>query len=186
MSSLNWTRWSGPAAAAGGALMLAGVLQTVDPEHRVAQKLLWLWPAIPMLFLVAVAGLFNRRYPGWLAKAGLMLAFLGAAASALALAIGAWFPIGPAYGISVLGMAVLSAGVGVFGIGNVRHKVLPRWNALPLIIGLLFGLALVSNPQLALGGWPWVPTVILALDAGAWIGLGCVLSDSRGLPAIRD
>jgi len=69
MSSLNWTRWSGPAAAAGGALMLAGVLQTVDPEHRVAQKLLWLWPAIPMLFLVAVAELFNRRYPGWLAKA---------------------------------------------------------------------------------------------------------------------
>lgn len=76
MSSPNWTRWSGPAAAAGGALMLAGVLQTVDPEHRVAQKLLWLWPAIPMLFLVAVAGLFNLRYPGWLAKAGLMLAFL--------------------------------------------------------------------------------------------------------------
>ena len=175
MSSINWTRWSGPAAMAGGALMLAGVLQTVDPEHRVAQKLLYLWPVIPMLFLVAVAGLFNRRYPGWLAKAGLMLAFLGAAASALALAIGAWFPIGPAYGISHLGMAVLSAGVGLFGIGAVRHKVLPRWNALPLIIGLLFGLSLVFNPQLALGGWPWAPTVILALDAGAWIGLGCVL-----------
>jgi hypothetical protein len=135
---------------------------------------------IPMLFLVAVAELFNRRYPGWLPKAGLMLAFLGAAVSAPALAIGWWFPIGPAYGIGLLGMAVLSAGVGVFGIGAVRHKVLPRWNALPLIIGLLFGLALVFIPEGAPGAavpWPWI--VILALCAGAWIGLGCVLSDSR-------
>lgn len=181
MSSLNWTRWSGPAAMAGGALMLAGVLQTVDPEHRVAQKLVYLWPVIPMLFLATIAGLFRRRPPGWLATAGLMLALFGAAVSALALAIGAWFPTGPAYGIGLLGMAVLSAGVGVFGIGAVRHRVLPRWNALPLMIGLLFGLALVFSPELVPGRLvPWAWTAILALDAGAWIGLGCVLSDSRG------
>lgn len=107
---------------AGGALMLAGVLQDagLDPEHRVPHKVPYLMPVIPMLFLAAVAGLFSRRYPGWLAKAGLMVAFLGAAASTLGLAIWAWFNMPPAsYGISVLGMAVLSAGLGVFGIGAV-------------------------------------------------------------------
>ena len=82
-------------------------------------------------------------------------------------------------------MAVLSAGLGVFGIGALRHKVLPRWNALPLIIGLLFGLALVFNPQLALGRWPWAPIVILALDAGAWIALGYVLWSDRGEKATQ-
>ena len=84
MLSSKWSRCSGLAAMAGGALMMVGVLQLFDPEHRVAQKLLYLWPVIPMLFLVAVAELFKRRYPGWLAKAALMLAFLGAAGSALA------------------------------------------------------------------------------------------------------
>ncbi len=170
---------------AAGTLMLAGVLQDagLDPEHRVPHKVWYLMPVIPMLFFAAVAGLFSRRYPGWLAKAGLMLALLGAAASTLALVIWGWFGKTPlAYGISVLGIVVLSAGLGVFGIGAVRHKVLPRWNALPLIIGLLCGLTLVFG-RLA----PWAPTAILALYASAWIGLGYVLwSDSRGLLAVGD
>src|SRR5437867_3410660 len=90
MSSVNWTRWSGLAAMAAGALMLAGVLQDagLDPEHRVPHKVPYLMPVIPMLFLAAVAGLLS----------GLTLVFgrlaPWAPTAILALYAGAWIALG--------------------------------------------------------------------------------------------
>ena len=186
MTSVNWTRWSGPAAVVGGAAMLVIVVCKAAGLH--AGPFQYLFPSIPLLFLLTVMGLFGLGNPWRFGRTGLFLAFLGAALTMVGLVILLWFNKEPGWGIGFYGLVALSAGLGIFGISAMRNKVLSRWNALPLLIALLFGLPWLFIPDSALGKLvPWAHNAIFALYSGAWMALGYVLwSDSRGLSAVRD
>ena len=81
------------------------------------------------------------------------------------------------WGLFLLGCPVVPMGLVLFGLAALRAKLLPRWNAAPLIIGLLSAF----GPALAAVGSRWGTSFeqgfacfMLSLGLG-WIVLGYIL-----------
>ena len=126
MSSMNWKRGSGPAAVVAGAAMLVTIVCKAAGLH--AGPFQYLFPGIPLLFLLTVMGLFGLGTPGRFGRPGLVLAFLGAALTVVGLVILLWFNKEPGWGIGFYGLVALSAGLGIFGISaGCGSLMLWRW-----------------------------------------------------------
>jgi hypothetical protein len=102
---------------------------------------------IPAIFLLALglAGLrvqlvnrLNRLSPHWL-----NLSIVGAIVKGFTFA-GAFYSEA-LFTISIAAFTVHLFGVVLFGIAAVQTKVLPRWNALPIVIGLLPSLRFITT-----------------------------------------
>ena len=173
----------------GGLALLLGVLifigsrfrEHVDPTDRF----------LAVFMLVAFAGWFvgllalRARYRprvGSLGGTGLMLTLvgiglltLGHVTSFLLELDGPWFmPI-------VMGTMALAVGALLFGIAALGGGVLPRWRALPLLIGLV-GIAwmLFASDSRPVEGNPEAFLVMRTAFGAAWVPLAIILMTDRG------
>ena len=173
----------------GGLALLLGVLifigsrfrEHVDPTDRF----------LTAFMLVAFTGWFvgllvlraqYRPRVGALGGVGLMLTLvaiglltLGHVTSFLLELDGPWFmPI-------VMGTMALAVGVLLFGIAALGGGVLPRWRALPLLIGLV-GIAwmLFASDSRPVEGNPEAFLVMRTAFGATWLPLAIVLMTDRG------
>jgi hypothetical protein len=87
-----------------------------------------------------------------------------------------------------LGMTFMFAGLLVFGVACLRRKVLPRWNALPLLTGVWLPTAVLMGAlaQAITGNWfqipaaVGIPLVIASLGGVALLGY-VLMTDNRVL-----
>ncbi|MBW8012619.1 MAG: hypothetical protein FVQ83_15495 [Chloroflexi bacterium] len=76
------------------------------------------------------------------------------------------------------GVFLLGGGLATFGLGAVKSKALPRWNALPLVMGLLIVSLEASNRWLPTDvPQPWIQIqgVVLLLFGISWVMVGYIL-----------
>ena len=164
------TRWSGLAAALGGALFVF----IMYFEVPVNENSLFLWILLPMLLLwgVALTGLY-RRLPDR-SSTGNKMTFGLALISLLLLGAGAftfWLsdPDLPWY---LLGIGFYGLAIGIIGMGIIalKHQVLGVWRFVPLILGGVFlGFMVIATiaQQLSLA--------FLILNGIGWLLLGMAL-----------
>ena len=87
---------------------------------------------------------------------------------------------GPGWGLFILGLTGQYLALAIFGFITLRHRLLPRWNGLP-VFSLWFAVLLL----LSMGITPWeisiqLATVLWMLGCGIFAGLGYLLqSDSQ-------
>ena len=87
---------------------------------------------------------------------------------------------------AVVGLLSLMIGYILFGLDALRYKLLPRWNVLPLLLGLtnvVFSLVLDWFGVPALLPLPWVtPFLHSAITGTCWVLMGIALMDPRREP----
>ncbi len=92
------------------------------------------------LMAMGTAGIASRWKQGRLGAIGLWLALVGAISFLEGGVVGDWFRSDLGWGLFMLGMLAHLAGLTLFGFANLKGRVFPRANALPLVVGLLTGL----------------------------------------------
>ena len=156
------------------------------PPLRNTQFLFW----VPLLLFTGPLGALYARSPaGWLARCGFGGAFGGALVGAAGTMIVSCVPAaqrvvgssgmdcGPVgFALAGMGTGLLYVGLVVFGVAFLAKRTLPRWNALPLMTGLVAvgGLPL-GYAGLALGGEEFarlLHTLSRVFFGIAWILLG--------------
>ena len=152
MSKERWIALAGPLTMLVGALMLVGpisdLVQLVRPPYTEA-----LWEFFHFrtatvslaVMLPAFVGTWLRykESAGRLGRLGLILNVAGCVTFCLALSADFLLdvlqllehPTGPNYAMAASIMSILIGHV-LFGIDALRYKLLPRWNAMPLLAGL--------------------------------------------------
>jgi hypothetical protein len=110
---------------------------------------------------------------------GLRLSILGAIALALGAIVSEWFRNDAGWGLIMLGLLAYTIGMFLFGLANLKARVLVRLNALPLVVSL-FGMPVpialsffVSDSS----DLPW--QMMLAALGGGWLLLGALLLRSQ-------
>jgi hypothetical protein len=148
----RWIALAGPLTMLVGALMLLGpisdLVQLVRPPYTEA-----LWEFFHFrtatvslaVMLPAFVGMWLRykESAGRLGRLGLILNVAGCVTFCLALSADFLLdvlqllehPTGPNYAMAASIMSILIGHV-LFGIDALRYKLLPRWNAMPLLVGL--------------------------------------------------
>jgi len=148
----RWIALAGPLTMLVGALMLLGpisdLVQLVGPPYTEA-----LWEFFHFrtatvslaVMLPAYVGTWLRykESAGRLGRLGLILNVAGCVTFCLALSADFLLdvlqllehPTGPNYAMAASIMSILIGHV-LFGIDALRYKLLPRWNAMPLLVGL--------------------------------------------------
>ncbi|MCC7362561.1 MAG: hypothetical protein IT317_23975 [Anaerolineales bacterium] len=185
---------AGPLTILVGALWLAAALGSRALELRLLSDDTAVgFVAIPFFLSLlplplAALGAYLRFAPraGGLGRLGLALSLGGGAAvlvmvglsfglggAAPSVASGAWVNIA-----ALLCFVALRVGYGLFGVAALRGRLLPRGNALPLLLGLTVILALpfewFGAPALLPGQWS-SPVWHFALSGAAWVLLGLAL-----------
>ena len=148
---------------------------------------------VPLLF--ALIGTRLRFHPsaGGLGRLGLALSVAGGAGVIVAvlasIVLGGIAPeVAPGVWVNYAAMiCALSIRLGyiLFGVDALRLRLLPRWNVLPLLVGLTvvlslpmywFGVPAILPPQ-------WANTFLLFAVTGAcWVLLGMVMMDKKPAP----
>ena len=176
MSRANWIRWGGLASMLlGVAWSLQWLLGSFNwqPGDSVRYSLAIL---VPVLLLAAVAGLAARAAGrrGWLGTTGLAMCFLG---PVLLLVGGVMLnrnDSSPWWETFLGGHFALFIGLLLAGGAVMRAQALPRWNTLPLSMGVL-GILSVFVVSALYG--PWGDRNLLAFIpfSLSWVALGYVL-----------
>lgn len=164
--------WTG---IASGAILLYALFLTEWADDDSLTML------ILLLFLIAlgVAGLAALWRSGAFGLIGLRLSILGAIALALGAIVSEWFRNDAGWGLIMLGLLAYTIGMFLFGLANLKARVLVRLNALPLVVSL-FGMPVpialsffVSDSS----DLPW--QMMLAALGGGWLLLGALLLRSQ-------
>jgi predicted amidohydrolase YtcJ len=92
------------------------------------------------LMALGTAGIATQWKQGRLGRFGLWLALLGAIAFSEAAVVSEWFRSELGWGLFMLGVLAHMAGLTLFGFANMKGRVFPRGNELPLVVGLATGL----------------------------------------------
>ena len=109
------------------------------------------------------------------------LALLGAISFSEASVVSDWFLNDLGWGLLILGMLAHMIDFTMFGLANIRERVLPRGNALPLVMGLLTGLI----PLGLSFSLPYESELPLIMIIGGW-GFGWLLMGILLLATRRD
>src|SRR5574341_75 len=205
MSKERLIAWAGPLTISVGLLWVVASLE----EFVVLVKLasmedafwgnLWAYP-IALSFILMVPAFIGIRLrhqeaAGGVGRLGLALSVAGCGGmclfvlvmflmSVLMLVTYDEPPDWPLYVMSACVLTVMT-GHNLFGIDTLRNKPLPRWNALPLLVGLPTLLLIV--PTLILESHkPRTLELVLtttflpfAITGTCWVLLGCVMLDRR-------
>ncbi len=139
----------------------------------------WLLLAATAALALGVVGLAFAGRPGWLGWVGLAPSFLGAIATGSAFILSEWFHLEEGWGVMLIGLMSHTIGLTLFGLANLRARVLPRLNFLPLVIGPISGPVPLAASMLLEGEpeWPFM-LVIFGLGLG-WVALGGLLISGR-------
>jgi len=132
-------------------------------------------------FSLAAAGLAAVSPPGRLSGFGLWLSVLGAGAMSVAGVLSDWFRIDAGWFLLMIGILSHTIGLLLFGIANLRTRALPRWNGLPLLIGLFGGLVPIVAGILLGENADWPLMMLFGVLGGGWGLLAWqLLSRSKG------
>jgi len=132
-------------------------------------------------FSLAAAGLAAVSPPGRLSGFGLWLSVLGAGAMSVAGVLSDWFRIDAGWFLLMIGILSHTIGLLLFGIANLRTRALPRWNGLPLLIGLFGGLVPIVAGILLGENSDWPLMMLFGVLGGGWGLLAWqLLSRSKG------
>ncbi|MFL7893180.1 MAG: hypothetical protein AB8I56_14060 [Anaerolineales bacterium] len=130
-----------------------------------------LLPVTFLLLMVGMIGLFlrYRKDTNGFGNFGLILGVLGGVIN-----FGAAIPLftnGPDWSWTVwmVGTLLYFLGLVVFGIAAVRDKLLPRWNALPILTGIWIPILFIGTFQME-----WEATEYISLGAFLLTGIGLV------------
>jgi len=151
----------GPLTIVVGALMLVGpisdLVQLVRPPYTEALWEFFHFRTVTVSLAVMLPAFIGTwlRYKGaagGLGRLGLILNVAGCVTFCLALSADFLLdvlqllehPTGPNYAMAASIVSILIGHV-LFGIDALRYKLLPRWNAMPLLVGLLFLLLTVPK-----------------------------------------
>ena len=179
MSRANWIRWGGLASMLLGAVWsLQWLLWSFSwqPGDVVGYSLTGL---VPVLLLAALAGLAARAAGrwGWLGTTGLAMCFLGPLLLGVYLVGGVMLNLNdgsPWWEIFLGGHFALFIGLLLAGGAVIRAKALPRWNALPLIMGVL-GILSFFVVSALYGPWGDRNALAFIPFSLSWVALGYVL-----------
>lgn len=161
------------AAMLGGGLWGAeAVLDAVAPPGRGDA----LFFVAPLLLLAGTAGL-HARYAGRAGgpgSTGFVQAFIGLALLAGGFLADLTLGLKGAARASSFGFLILAFGLVLLGFDALKTKAFPRWNALPLVIGVLVPLSAIS------GGVAPLRVALSVLFGLGWALLGYLLLLPRG------
>ncbi len=136
-----------------------------------------LLPATFLLLLVGMIGLYLRYRDDTnsFGKFGLIAGVLGGVIS-----LGASIPLftnGPDWSWTawMVGFVLYFLGLVVFGITAVRDKLLPRWNALPILTGIWFPILIIVSSQMEWETTQFIDLGVFLLTAIGLAGLGFTL-----------
>lgn len=96
------------------------------------------------LMTLGVISLAVINPPGRFRSASIWLALAGAITMSVSGIAVEWFRSENGWGMFLGGLLGQALGLFLFGTANLRTQIFPRWNAIPLIAGLIGGLAQVS------------------------------------------
>ena len=170
--SSNLVRLCGLAAVLGGALWaLKAILDENAVLARADDATDALFFVVPVLLLAGSVGLYIRyagRVRGW-GGAGFIQTFTGLVLIAGGFAADLSFGLEGAERASSFGFLILAFGLVLLGFDTLKFEALPRWNALPLAMGLLIPLSAISGSLAPLRG------VLSVLFGLGWVLLGYLL-----------
>jgi hypothetical protein len=136
-----------------------------------------LLPVTYLLLLVGMIGLYLRYRDdtNGFGKFGLIVGVLGGVIS-----LGAAIPLftnGPEWSWTawMVGTLLYFLGLSVFGIAAVRKKLLPRWNALPFLTGILIPILFIVTFQMSWEATEYISLGAFLLTAIGLAGLGLIL-----------
>jgi hypothetical protein len=174
----------------GGALALvalgSNVVGSAIPEAIMSGLML----VMALLLMAGTLGLSRRTRPGVLGAVGLVVAILGLVAMVAGIVLVSATGIEVVAMFMVLGVLTHPIGLLIYGISNLKAMSLPRWNALPLIMGLLAGPGVIvlrviqgeggfQSGQQADPAWGlWTLTIGVG-----WILLGYAIQENAPAPA---
>lgn len=171
-------RIGGLSGMMGGAIWLYILLRGVFLFEALAAA--FLLP--PFLMAMGTAGLASlwptstRRRLAF-GRFTLWFAMIGAIALALSSVLIDWFGNGDGWWLTGLGILAHTVGLFLFGLVNLKGRVLRRWNALPLVVGLfslLVPLALViGNAVPESSDLPL--ELLIGILGGGWVLMGGLL-----------
>ena len=75
----------------------------------------------------------------------------------------------------MVGFVLYFLGLVVFGITAVRDKLLPRWNALPILTGIWFPILIIVSSQMEWETSQFIDLGVFLLTAIGLAGLGFTL-----------
>jgi hypothetical protein len=195
MSKAKFIKLSGWALMLGGLALLLGYLAGTRPEYnqfnarslpidQYANAASGPLTVISMSMLaVGFIGLFLQygRQAGSFGKASLGLSVLSGVAGAVG-SLGLFsVDTEPWWSIFIIGLIFEFLGLALFGLANLRQRVMPSGNALPLLAGIWVPLTLLTSLLIEQGSGQWVefPEVVylstFMLTTAGLVGLGYVL-----------
>jgi hypothetical protein len=158
----TYVRWCGVAAILGGVLLILATVIFVfthgtqsEAQHgtlfgfRSAQYAKFFQPPIWLSFLLGVIGVnaIQARRAKQLGKIGFITSALGYGLATFSWILQTWIVdpdrdfrsvfVQGGFSLWLLSILVQTVGMTLFGFALMRAKALPRWNGLPLLIGLL-------------------------------------------------
>jgi hypothetical protein len=156
----------------GGSLWAVKViLDGISPNGSVSEATDSFFYIAPLLMTFGLAG-FHSRYAALIqgmGRTGFVNAFIGLAMLVGGFVGGFTFGIEQAMRISSFGFLILAFGLVLLGLEVMKANALPRWNFLPLAMGLLVPLSVISGDAAILRA------PLSALFGLGWILLGTIL-----------
>ena len=133
----------------------------------------------PIFMALGVAGLASLWRGCLLGSLALWLSIIGANTLAQGILVSEWFRSNAGWGMLFLGSLAHTIGLFLFGLVNLKGRVLHRWNALPLVVGLFgglvpFALSFFIPEQSDLPWW-----MLLAVLGVGWLLLGGLMLRSQ-------
>lgn len=173
---MNLVRSSGLAAALGGALWTSRVVfeGTIAPEPGGFASA-WFF-VVPLLLLSGLAGVYAlyRERLATLGQAGVTQSCIGLGFLAAGFLGDFALGIEGAGRVSSFGFLIFTLGMVLLGYATIRSEVFPRWNTLPLVIGVAVPL------DILLGEVYWARVAVSAFFGLCWVLFGYLIwSDAR-------
>jgi hypothetical protein len=203
MSKARLSALAGPLTIVVGALWLVTSIgdiafQTVLAGNEAFLGLIiipFLLSFVPMLFASIGTRLRFHRSTGVLGRLGLALSVAGCAGVIISLLatilLGGFAPEAGQYlwlNYSAV-VCVLSIRIGyiLFGVDALRYRLLPRWNLLPLLLGLTVVLSLPLDwfgvPAFLPSQWA-TPFLHFAITSACWVLFGIAMTDQKQEPQL--
>jgi predicted amidohydrolase YtcJ len=168
-------RWIGAWAGILAGIVWLFMLFSPEFMEDVPVVLLMISGFLMGLGTVGIAALWKHGKFGDIA---LWTALFGAVVFSEAGLVGEWFLSDLGWGMFLVGILAHMVGLALFGVANIRGKVFPRLNAIPLLMGLLGGAGFGLLFILADNADPPFFMILLSLGAG-WVSIGWMLLKAR-------
>ncbi len=171
-------RWAIGVRRLGGAsgVIAGGIwLVILFNERWIDDSIILLFLLPPFLMALGVAGIAAGARPGKLGWLGLALAMLGAITISEGSVVGDWFQSDAGWGMFLFGLLAHAMGLFLVGLANLQGRMLPWFNALPILIGLLGGPVPLGLSFILPESSDFPFQLLLIALGGGWVMVGGIL-----------